>query len=229
MRPGEAGTRPPGEAGTRPRWADWRLYVITDLTNARGRSHPEIAEAAIRGGATAVQLRMKDEPARVIVETARAIAPVCRAAGVTFILNDRVDVALAAGADGVHVGQDDLPAEDARRLLGGGRFLGVSAATEDEAAAAWRGGADYLGVGAVYATGTKADAGIPVGLDRIRAVSRAVPLPVVGIGGITVENAAAVIRAGAAGVAVITAVTLADDMVEATRRLREQVDAALAG
>ncbi len=207
---------------------DWRVYVIAD-GEARGRSHREIAEAAILGGATAVQLRMKEKPARVIIETARAIAPLCRAAGVTFVLNDRVDVALAAGADGVHVGQEDLPATDARRLLGRGRVLGVSAATEAEAAAAWHGGADYLGVGAVYATGTKADAGPPVGLDRIRAVARAVPLPVIGIGGITVENAAAVLRAGAAGVAVITAVTLADDMVAATRRLREQVDAALAG
>jgi len=207
---------------------DWRVYVITDA-EARGRSHREIAEAAILGGATAVQLRMKEKPARVIIETARAIAPLCRAAGVTFVLNDRVDVALAAGADGAHVGQEDLPATDARRFLGSGRVLGVSAATEAEAAAAWRSGADYLGVGAVYATGTKADAGPPVGLDRIRAIARAVPLPVIGIGGITVENAAAVLRAGAAGVAVITAVTLADDMVAATRRLREQVDATLAG
>jgi thiamine-phosphate diphosphorylase len=207
---------------------DWRVYVITDSNNARGRSHYEIAEAAVRGGATAVQLRMKHEPARIILEEARRIAALCLAAGVTFIVNDRVDVTLASGAAGAHVGQDDLPAEAARRLLGPGPLLGVSAATEEEAEAAWRVGADYLGVGAVFATGTKADAGAPVGVSRIEAIRRAVPLPVVGIGGITADNAAAVIRAGAAGVAVITAVTLADDMVEATRRLREQVDAALA-
>jgi len=208
---------------------DWRVYVITESRNLRGRSHREIAEAAIRGGATAVQLRMKEEPARVIVETAREISALCRAAGATLVVNDRVDVALAAGADGVHVGQDDLATADARALLGLERVLGVSAATEAEGVEAWRSGADYLGVGAVYATGTKPDAGAPVGLARIREVSRAVPLPIVGIGGISVENAAAVIRAGAAGVAVITAVTLAEDMVEATRRLREQVDAALTG
>jgi len=207
---------------------DWRVYVITDAGRSRGRSHLEIVEAAVRGGATAVQLRMKDEPARAIVETARAALAVCRATAVTLIVNDRVDAALAAGADGVHVGQDDLPAAAARALLGPGPLLGVSAATREEAAAAERDGADYLGVGAVYATATKADAGAPVGLARIAEVRRASTLPLVGIGGITLENAAAVVRAGAAGVAVITAVTLADDMVAATRRLRERVDAALA-
>jgi len=207
---------------------DWRVYVITDAGRSRGRSHLEIVEAAVRGGATAVQLRMKDEPARVIVETARAAVAACRAATVTLIVNDRVDAALAAGADGVHVGQDDLPAAAARALLGPGPLLGVSAATREEAAAAERDGADYLGVGAIYATATKADAGAPVGLGRIAEIRTASTLPLVGIGGITLENAAAVVRAGAAGVAVITAVTLADDMVAATRRLRERVDAALA-
>lgn len=216
--------RPPAARG------DWRVYVITaDPAQARGRSHLDIAEAAVRGGATAVQLRMKDAPARIVLETARRIAARCRAAGVAFIVNDRVDVALAAGADGVHVGQDDLPAEAARALLGAAPLLGVSAATPDEAAAASRGGADYLGVGAVYATATKADAGEAVGLARIREVAASCELPVVGIGGITIGNAAAVVRAGAAGVAVITAVTMADDMAEATRRLREEVDRARAG
>jgi thiamine-phosphate pyrophosphorylase len=226
--PGEAPFfRRRGEQGATTEPRDWRVYVITDSHPARGRSHRAIAEAAVRGGATAVQLRMKAEPARVMWETAREIAALCRAEGVAFLVNDRVDLALAAGADGAHVGQDDLPAETARALLGDALVLGVSAATEDEAAAAWRAGADYLGVGAIYATGTKGDAGAPVGLSRIRSISRAVPIPLVGIGGITVENAAEVIRAGAAGVAVISAVTLADDMVVATRRLREQVDAAL--
>jgi thiamine-phosphate pyrophosphorylase len=206
---------------------DWRVYVITDSRRAPGRSPREIALAAIRGGATAVQLRMKDEPARVITELARDLVPPCRARGVALLINDRLDVALASGADGVHVGQDDIPAADARALLGPHLLLGVSASSVDEAVAAERAGADYLGVGAIFATGTKADAGSPVGVERIREIRRAVRLPLVGIGGITVENAADVIRAGAQGVAVITAVTLAQDMVEATRRLREQVDAAL--
>lgn len=206
------------------------MYVITaDSAQARGRSHLEIAEAAILGGATAVQLRMKDAPARVTLETARRVAAWCRDAGVAFIVNDRVDVALAAEAAGVHVGQDDLPAEAARALLGAGPFLGVSTATQEEAAAASRGGADYLGVGAVYGTATKTDAGEAVGLARIREVAASCDLPIVGIGGITIDNAAAVIRSGATGVAVITAVTMADDMAEATRRLREEVDRARAG
>lgn len=175
-----------------------------------------------------MQLRMKGAPVGEIAEVGRDLQALCRAAGVTFIINDRVDVVLAVEADGVHVGQEDLPATTARTLLGPGRFLGVSAATVDEAVAAERAGADYLGVGAVFATGTKADAGAPVGLERLREIRKAVRVPLVGIGGITVENAADVIRAGAQGVAVITAVTLADDVAEATRRLREQVDAALA-
>ena len=206
--------------------ADWRVYVIADASRARGRSHLEIAEAAIRGGATAIQLRMKDEPARLMVRTARWLATLCQTAGVTFIVNDRVDVAMIVGADGVHIGQDDLPAEDVRRLMGRGALLGVSAATVQEARAAERAGADYVGVGAIYATGTKADAGAPVGLARIRQLRRAVGLPLVAIGGITVDNAAQVIAAGAQGVAVITAVTLAEDMAEAARRVRREVDGA---
>jgi len=206
---------------------DWRLYVITaGPAQARGRSHLEIATAAIRGGATAVQLRMKDAPAGAMMDAARAIAAECRDAGVAFIVNDRVDVALAAGAGGAHVGQDDLPAGAARALLGPALLLGVSAATVEEAEAARRAGADYVGVGPAYATATKVDAGEAVGPARIREIAAACPLPVVGIGGITAENAGAVIRAGAAGVAVITAVTMAGDMTAATRRLREEVDRA---
>lgn len=210
------------------RRGDWRVYVITDARHARGRSQREIAEAAIRGGATAVQLRMKEEPARVVLEVARAIGPLCRAAGVAFIVNDRLDVAMLAGADGVHVGQDDLPPTDARAFMGPRALIGVSTATVEEAIAAERAGADYLGVGAVYGTATKSDAGAPVGLARVTEVRQAVRLPLVGIGGITAENAAAVIRAGAQGVAVITAVTLAEDMADAVRRLREAVDGASA-
>ncbi len=208
---------------------DWRVYVITDAARAGGRSPTEIAEAAIQGGATAIQLRMKEEPARLIVQAARQIATLCRAAGVTFIVNDRADVAMIAGADGVHVGQDDLPAEDVRALMGGKALLGVSAATVEEACAAERAGADYLGVGAIYATSTKADAGPPVGLARIREIRQAVRLPIVAIGGITADNAGPVIAAGAQGVAVITAVTLAEDMAGAARRIRQEVDRARLG
>ncbi|HKV45466.1 MAG TPA: thiamine phosphate synthase [bacterium] len=208
---------------------DWRVCVITDTQTSRGRSHREIAEAAIRGGATIVQLRMKDEPARRIVDAAREILPLCRAAGVTFVINDRADVAMIAGADGVHIGQDDLPAREVRAMMGPGAVIGISAATAEEAVAAERAGADYLGVGAIYATATKADAGAPVGLDRLRELRRVVRLPLIGTGGITADTAAAVIRAGAQGVAVITAATTAEDIAAAVRRIRREVDAAHTG
>ncbi len=171
---------------------------------------------------------MKAEPARVVLDAAREIARMCRAAGITFIVNDRADVSMIAQADGVHIGQDDLPVRDVRALMGSRALIGVSAATVEEGLAAEREGADYLGVGAVYATATKADAGAPVGLARLREIRRAVRVPLVGIGGITPDNAAAVIQAGGSGVAVITAVTQADDMAAAVRRIREEVDAAIA-
>jgi thiamine-phosphate pyrophosphorylase len=208
------------------RLLDLRVYVITDRS-FRGRSHEEVARAALEGGATVLQLRDKRAPARQLVEWARRILDLARQAKVAFVVNDRVDVALAAGADGVHVGEDDLPVADARRLLGPGRIVGASAGTVDEALRAEREGADYLGVGPVFPTATKPDAGDAIGLEGLRRIARAVRVPVVGIGGITAENAAEVVRAGAAGVAVISAVADAEDMREATRRLREAVDDAL--
>jgi thiamine-phosphate pyrophosphorylase len=205
---------------------DWRLCVITDAHGSHGRSHLDVAEAAIRGGAGVVQLRMKEEPARQILDVACAIASRCLAAGVLFIVNDRVDVAMMAEADGAHVGQDDLPPAAVRAVMGPRAVIGVSAATVEEALAAERAGADYLGVGSIYGTRSKADAGAPVGPARIAEISRAVRLPVVGIGGISAGNAAEVIRAGAQGIAVISAVTRAEDMVAAVRELRRVIDAA---
>jgi thiamine-phosphate pyrophosphorylase len=150
-----------------------------------------------------------------------------RAAGALLIVNDRLDVALAAEADGLHVGPDDLPVAVARRLLRPGMILGASAGTVEEAIAAERDGADYLGVGAVYeARGSKADAGAPVGPARVRAIRGAVRIPIVGIGGIKAENATAVIEAGADGVAVITAVVAAPDIAAAAARIVEAVRSA---
>jgi thiamine-phosphate pyrophosphorylase len=206
---------------------DLRLYVITDRVLS-GRSHEAQAEAAIAGGATAIQLRDKTAPARVLVEVGERLAALCRARGVVFIVNDRADVAMACGADGVHVGEDDLPVAAARRLLGPGKIVGASAGTVEAARRAEAEGADYLGVGAVFSTGTKADAGDAIGLEALARIVRAVRIPVVGIGGITVENAAAVIRAGAAGVAVVSAVVAQPDIAAAARALRAQVDGARA-
>jgi thiamine-phosphate pyrophosphorylase len=199
----------------------WRLYVITDERIGRGRSHLRIAEAAILGGADVLQLRDKEASGGRLYRAALELRRITREANVPFIVNDRVDVAMAAGADGVHVGQEDLPASAARKILGPGKILGVSADTVEEAIRAEEDGADYLGVGPVFeARGTKADAGEPAGLDLIAKIRRRTRLPIVAIGGINAENARQVLEAGADAVAVISAIVAADDMAQATRELK---------
>jgi thiamine-phosphate pyrophosphorylase len=199
----------------------WRICVVTNPHPGRGRTPAEIAEQAIAGGADAIQFRDKEASGRAFLEAARPVREICRQAGVAFIVNDRIDVALAIDADGAHVGQDDMPAAEARRLLGPERVLGVSAATVVEAAAAAADGADYLGVGPVFeARGTKPDAGRPIGVEGVAAIAAAIKLPVLAIGGIHVGNAAGVFRAGAAGIAVISAVVGAPNVAEAVRGLR---------
>jgi len=203
---------------------DLSVYVITSTALAAPRSVFDVVRAALRGGATVVQLREKELSTRELIEMAQALLQVTRPAGVPLIVNDRVDVALAVDADGVHVGQEDMPAGLARRLIGPGKILGVSAETVEQALLAQRDGADYLGVGDVYGTATKPDAGPPIGLEGLRRVAEAVRIPVVGIGGITPRNAADVVAHGAEGVAVISAVFGAPDPEEATRRLRQAVE-----
>lgn len=205
---------------------DWRLCVITDRRAAGDRSPVELTRAAIRGGATLIQLRDKHASARELLALGQALLAVTRPAGVSLIVNDRLDLALALDADGVHVGQEDLPAATVRRLLGPHRLLGVSAATPEEARAAERDGADYLGVGDLFGTPSKPDAGAPIGLAGLRAVTAVTRLPVLGIGGITSATAGAVIAAGAAGIAVISAVMGAPDPEAAARALRAIIDAA---
>lgn len=207
---------------------DLTLYVLTDR-GISGRTHEDQVEAAVAGGATAIQLREKTLPAGDVVAIGRRIAAICRRSGVLFIVNDRADVAVECGAEGLHVGPDDLAVPDARKILGRGKIVGASAGTIAEAQRAQAEGADYLGVGSVFATLTKPDAGEPLGVARLAEIIRVVTIPVVGIGGITAENAADVIRAGAAGVAVIAAVVGQDDIAAAGRRLRERIDAARDG
>jgi thiamine-phosphate pyrophosphorylase len=196
-----------------------RLIVVTDPECGAGRGVVEVVRAALRGGAPAIQLRMKDAPAREMADVARALRAETRAAGALLFINDRVDVALAVGADGAHVGQDDLPADQARALGPPGFLIGVSAETTELARQAQADGADYVGVGPVYATGSKADAGDAVGTERMAEVAAAVRIPVVGIGGITVPNAPPIFEAGGAGIAVISAVMRADDPEAAVRAL----------
>jgi thiamine-phosphate pyrophosphorylase len=201
--------------------ARWRLYVITDERLGRGRSHLQIAEAAIQGGADVVQLRDKTASSRRLYDIAVQFRRLTREAEVSFVVNDRLDVALAADADGVHIGREDLPASVVRRILGPGKILGVSAETVEEAVTAEKDGADYLGVGPVFeARGSKADAGEPLGLDLIARIRRDCRIPIVAIGGIIAENARLVRDAGADAAAVISAVASAEDVAQAARRLK---------
>jgi thiamine-phosphate pyrophosphorylase len=196
------------------------VYVVTSAGRS-GRGHEEIAAAAIEGGATALQLRAPELADEELVAVGSRLAARCHDAGVLFVVNDRADLALACGADGVHVGQGDDPA-GARGNLGPRPVLGISVRGVDEARDAHAAGADYLGV-TVWATATKPEAE-PGGIDGLREVVEASPLPVVGIGGIDPANAAAVMSAGAAGVAVVSAVAAARDPAAAVRELRRIVD-----
>ena len=201
---------------------DWDVYLVTGESLSAGRPTAEIVSAAIAGGVDVVQLREKDQSVRERYETGRQLRKLTREAGVTFVVNDRADLAAVLDADGVHLGDDDLPVRAARRLLGEDTVVGRSVSTVAEAKAAEKHTADYLGVGTVYRTNSKDD--IPeethgVGPERVGAISDAVDIPIVGIGGITAENADEVTRAGADGVAVITAITQAEDPEAATAAL----------
>jgi thiamine-phosphate pyrophosphorylase len=211
---------------------DLRLYAIVDPQNAGGHDLIGLACAVAAGGATLVQLRDKVNDTGPMIAEARALKAALAPFGVPLIVNDRVDVALAAGADGVHVGQEDMSAEDARRLLGPGRFIGLSIRTPEQAAAAPLAMIDYAGIGGVYGTLSKARAKSPIGVDGLGRVvgvlrGRIAHFPVCGIAGITAANAAPVIAAGADGVSVISALSHRPDPDAAARELRAAVDAAL--
>ncbi len=202
----------------------WQLYVITDEELSLDRSHAEIAEAAIAGGADVIQLRDKNASSLKLYQAALQIRKLTSEAGIHFIVNDRLDIALAANADGLHVGRDDLPAKVARELLGPERTLGVSASSIEEALQAERDGADYLGVGPVFeARSTKADAGEPKGLQLIKNIHEKCSLPIVAIGGINHENVSIVIEAGAQCAAVISAVVSATDIAQAAQQLKNRI------
>ncbi len=195
------------------------IYVITDQEICPGRTHVEIAEAALAGGAKLIQLRDKTAKDRAFYEAAVAIAELCKQANALFFVNDRVHIAAAVGADGVNVGQTDLPVPAVRRILGPKAIIGQSCDDLEQAMEAQRAGADYVGFGPVYATTTKLDTAAVSGLDALREVSNAVSIPVVAIGGIAASNIADVAAAGAASAAVVSAVVCADDMKEATTDL----------
>jgi thiamine-phosphate pyrophosphorylase len=212
---------------------DVRLYALVDPDRDGGRDLAELARLVGQGGATLVQLRDKHGDTRAMVERARAVKAALAPLGVPLLINDRVDVALAAGADGAHVGQDDMAVADARRLLGRKAIIGLSIKTVAQAAAAPIDLLDYVGIGGVFATTSKANTSAPIGpggLARIAEVfrKRAPEFPLCAIAGIDASNAAHAIAAGADGVAVISALSLASDPQAAARELRAVVDAAVA-
>ena len=198
---------------------DLRLYLVTDEGLAAGRSLADIVRRAVAGGVTCVQLRAKTASSRVLLQQAMELIDVIRPLGVPLIVNDRLDIALAAGAAGVHVGQEDLPCDVVRRLVPPGFCIGVSVSTLAEVRAAEAAGADYLGVSPVFDTPTKRDTPVATGLEGLRRIRAATRLPLVAIGGIHVDNAAAVRGAGADGLAVVSAIIAADDPTEAARQL----------
>lgn len=196
-----------------------RLIVITDAGLASPRSIEEVVAAALDAGAPAIQLRAKDATAREMLAVGTRLRRLTREVGALLFVNDRVDVALALEAEGAHLGPDDLPVAALRRAVPEGFLLGVSTDDPEVARRLVTEGADYVGCGTVYATSTKRDAGQVIGLEGLERVARAVDVPVVGIGGVTVERSAEVAATAAAGVAVVGAVMGAADPGAAVRRL----------
>ena len=206
---------------------DLSLYVVTDPDLSRGRSHDEVAVQALAGGANVIQLRDKRASTRELCETALRLQALASRAGALFMVNDRLDVALAVEAGGVHLGQDDLPAHLARRLLGPDKVLGISVENGEQARKAARDGADYVAIGPIYdARGTKADAGIPIGLEAIVGLRRHTELPIVAIGGIKHHHIGELIKAGADGAAVISAVVSAEDIAQSAREMKRHIQEA---
>ena len=199
------------------------LYVITDEAIAGGMSHAGIARQAIAGGADVIQLRDKVCGCRELIRIGRTLREITKKSGTLFIINDRLDVALACGADGVHLGQDDICAGVARQLSPPGFIVGISVGTVAEAVRAEQDGADYIALSPVFSTASKYNAGPGHGLDVLRQIRRNVSLPVIAIGGINRDNVREVIAAGADGVAVISGVVGSPDITIAARELKKRI------
>ncbi len=202
---------------------DLLLYAVTDRGWLNGRTLYDQVEEALAGGATLIQLREKELDREHFLEEARELKALCRRYGAPFVINDSVDIAAAVDADGVHVGQSDMAAGDVRFRLGPDKIIGVSAQTVDQALLAERSGADYLGVGAVFHTGTKRDA-TDVSYETLREICRAVKIPVVAIGGINRGNVEQLAGSGICGVAVVSAIFAQQDIRAAAADLREAVE-----
>lgn len=206
---------------------DLLLYAVTDRRWLNGKTLAEAVAESIDGGATFVQLREKQLDEESFLNEAKELKKLCRERGIPFVVNDNVDIAKKIGADGVHVGQSDMEAGDVRARLGNDKIIGVSAQTVEQAIIAEKHGADYLGVGAVFPTGSKDDAA-EVDYATLKAICDAVSIPVIAIGGITCENVTQLRGSGICGVAVISAIYAKEDIADATRELRLAVEGTVA-
>lgn len=206
-----------------------RLHVITDTALQQRFSHLDLTRLALEGGADTIQYRQKTGTTRLRIEEAIELRALCRRKRIPLIVNDRADIALAADADGVHLGADDLPPTIARELLGPARLIGGSADDADEAVALERAGLDYAGIGPIFATRSKSDTGPVLGLAGLEQAVKRCHMPLIAIGGITLQNLEAVLRTGVHGVAVLSAVVCADDPAAAARTFAEAIGAARGG
>jgi thiamine-phosphate pyrophosphorylase len=202
---------------------EWRIYVITDRSLSKGRSNEEVIRQAILGGADVVQLRMKETSTVELYREAVLLRTLTRAMDTPFIINDRVDVAMAVDAEGVHLGQDDLPISIARRILGPQKIIGASTHSLEQVRGATREKPDYVSVGPIFSTTTK-EAGPPVGVDLIRKAKEKNTVPIVAIGGIRLENVTEVLHAGADVVAVVSAVVGADDIEGTLQSFKAKIE-----
>jgi thiamine-phosphate pyrophosphorylase len=201
-----------------------RLYLVTDPELSGSRGVLETCRLALEAGVGAIQLRDKKASTRELLRTAGLLSDLCGRVGALFVVNDRVDVALAAEADGVHLGQDDMPVATARSILGEGAVIGASVRTVHQAEEAYRAGADYLAANLVFSTDTKTGLGEPLGLKGVRDLKKATPLPLVAIGGIKPCNAGDVILSGADGLAVVSAIMASEDVEAAVRRFLTEIE-----
>lgn len=207
----------------KPSPQDYRLYLVTDSRFHKGYSVLEQVKLALSGGVKIIQIREKNLPFHTYTLLASEALALTRTHGAFLIINDAVDVAKAAGADGVHLGQEDMPLKQARELLGPDAVIGISVKTPEEAMRAETDGADYVAVSGVFPTSTKEDLGYCPGLDGVTLIRRHTKLPVIGIGGINIGNCRSVVEAGAHGVAVVTAITMSDDIPSTCRSFLERM------
>jgi thiamine-phosphate pyrophosphorylase len=207
---------------------DYSLYLVTDRSLSKGRSTAEIVAAAVAGGVSCIQLREKSCGTREFLNEALALQPLLKSRNIPLIINDRLDIALAIEADGVHLGQSDMPIGMARKIAGDSLIIGISAESVDDALRAEQEGADYIGISPVFSTPTKTDIAPPLGLEGVRQIRALVDIPLVGIGGIHSDNAESVIAAGADGIAVVSAIVSAADPAGAAKKLKTLIDQVLA-